>query len=137
MKLKKQINKIIFLLLSIVIINMALPMTAQAEPIISEGTLGSSCYNEGDCGLNDFLRIIESSYTTIFGFIGSIALIMFIIGGVLFLISGGNQEKVTKAKKLMISAVIGLLIIFASYLIIEFVLNTVGYTNVDNWSTSP
>lgn len=113
------------------------PLKAQAAPIISENTLGEDCYQKGDCGLNDFIKIIKASYTTIFGFIGSIALIMFIIGGVMFLISGGNQEKVGKAKKLMISAVIGLLIVFASYLIIQFVLEAVGYENVATWNTAP
>lgn len=113
------------------------PVKAQTAPIISADTLGTACYERGDCSLNDFIKIIEASYTTIFGFIGSIALIMFIIGGVMFLVSSGNPESVSKAKKLMISAVIGLLIVFASYLIIQFVLNTVGYENNATWNTAP
>ncbi|MCF7794862.1 pilin [Patescibacteria group bacterium] len=113
------------------------PIKTQAAPIISSETLGTACYERGDCGLNDFIRIIEASYTTVFGFIGSIALLMFMVGGVMFLVSAGNQEKVGKAKKLMISAIIGLLIIFASYLIVQFVLDTIGYQNAANWNRAP
>jgi hypothetical protein len=138
---KKQLLSlfIFFSIITLGFINNILinPSEVQAAPIISESTLGKPCYERGDCGLNDFIKIIDASYTTIFGFIGSIALLMFMVGGVLFLISGGNQEKVTKARNLMISAVIGLLIVFASYLIIDFVLNAVGYENIDTWNTTP
>lgn len=144
MKLKNYKKQVLALFILFAVIGLgfignviANPLKAQAAPIISEDTLGPNCYKRGDCGLNDFIRIIEASYTTIFGFIGSIALLMFMVGGILFLISGGNQEKITKAKSLMINAIIGLLIVFASYLIIEFVLNTVGYENVDTWNTTP
>ena len=138
---KKQLLSlfIFFSIITLGFINNILinPSEVQAAPIISESTLGTPCYARGDCGLNDFIKIIDASYTTIFGYIGSIALLMFMVGGVLFLISGGNQEKVSKAKKLMISAVIGLLIVFASYLIIDFVLKGVGYENIDTWNTTP
>jgi len=72
----------------------------------------------------------------VFGYIGAIALLMFIIGGLMFLISAGNQEKIAQAKKIMISAVIGLAIVFASYLIIDFILNTIGYVNNDTWNAT-
>jgi hypothetical protein len=144
MKLKINKKKLLSLFILSAVVSLGLIASTatsaskvQAAPIISEETLGSPCYNEGNCGLNDFIRIIDASYTTVFGFIGSIALLMFMIGGVMFLISGGNQEKVSKAKKLMISAVIGLFIVFASYLIIDFVLKTIGYQNVASWNTSP
>ena len=137
MKLKNYKKKLSSLFMSLIIIGLGFVTQVQAAPIISENTLGKDCYENGNCSLNHFIKIIEQYYKNIFGLIGSIALIMFIIGGVMFLVSGGSQEKVSKAKSLMLSAVIGLLIIFASYLIIEFVLKTVGYENVDNWNTTP
>jgi uncharacterized membrane protein YagU involved in acid resistance len=143
MKLKNYKKQLLSFLIFILIILgftsniISKPLEVQAAPIISAETLGTPCYENGDCSLNDFIKIIKASYTTVFGFIGSIALIMFIVGGLMFLISGGNQEKVASAKKLMISAVIGLLIVFASYLIIDFVLRTIGYENVATWNTAP
>ena len=51
------------------------------------------------------------------------------------LISAGNSEKVSQAKGILTAAVIGLIIVFASYLIIQFVMQSLGV----NWqgSTAP
>ena len=84
------------------------------------------CRDSGDCTLDDFVRIFTFYYTRIFGLIGSIALLMFIYGGVMFLISSGNSEKVTQAKQIIIGAVIGLVIVFASYAIIQFTFDALG-----------
>jgi isoprenylcysteine carboxyl methyltransferase (ICMT) family protein YpbQ len=51
---------------------------------------------------------------------------MFIYGGFTFLISAGSSEKIGEARKIIIAAVIGLLIVFASYIIIKFVLQSLG-----------
>ncbi len=71
----------------------------------------------------------------ILGVVGSLALLMFVYGGIMMLISAGNSDKVSKAKGIIIAAVIGLGIVFASYLIIEFVMRALGV----NWqgNTAP
>jgi hypothetical protein len=138
MKIKKHKKQLLSSFILFLVIGLGfIANIVQAAPIISKDTIGKDCYEKGDCSLNNFIGIIQASYTTVFGYIGSIALIMFIISGVMFLISGGNQTRVAKAKKFMISAVIGLLIVFASFLIIDFVLKGIGYENVDTWNTTP
>lgn len=87
----------------------------------------SSCRDTGDCELSDFVSIFAGVYDIILGIVGSIALLMIVIGGVMFLISGGNQERVVQGKKIIVSSFIGLLIVFASYLIIRTVLTGLGY----------
>jgi len=62
----------------------------------------------------------------VIGVIGSIVLLFFIYGGVLFVISAGNQETVTKAKRVITGSIIGLLIVFLSYTIIYFTAKTLG-----------
>ena len=92
----------------------------------------------GDCTLNDFVRIATSLASIILGIVGSLALLAFIVGGVIFLTSGGNAEQVTKGKQIILGAVIGLVIVFASYAIIQFVftaLNIPG-TGGGEWATS-
>ena len=44
----------------------------------------------------------------------------------MFLISSGSAEKVTQAKQIIVGAVIGLTIIFTSYMIITFVAQALG-----------
>ncbi len=56
-------------------------------------------------------------------FLGIIFLILIIYGGFVWMTSGGNETKVLKAKKILTQAVIGLIIIVASYAITNFVLH--------------
>jgi len=44
-----------------------------------------------------------------------------ITGGISWMMAGGNQEKVGKAKKIIISAIIGLVIVFSAYAVTAFV----------------
>ncbi len=53
-----------------------------------------------------------------------IAAFLFIIAGVLFLISGGNEERVKLARSIFTNVVIGLVIIFASWLLVDTFVKT-------------
>lgn len=59
------------------------------------------------------------------GMVGVVLVILIIYGGLMWMTAGGNEEKVTKAKKLLTSAIIGIVIIFGAYAITEFVLKSV------------
>jgi Type IV secretion system pilin len=61
------------------------------------------------------------------GALGVVALLAFIWGGFVWMTSGGDPGKITKARKTMIWAVAGLAIIFASYSILALVFNAFGY----------
>ncbi|MFH1582799.1 MAG: pilin [Candidatus Falkowbacteria bacterium] len=70
-------------------------------------------------------KIINS----ILGIVGSLALVMFIYGGITWMLSAGNQEQVTKGKNILIWATVGIVIIFTAYALVRFVLTTVTGTN--------
>lgn len=53
--------------------------------------------------------------------LGALTLLMGIYGGASWLLAAGNEEKITKAKKTLSYAVLGLVIVLASYSIINFV----------------
>ena len=55
--------------------------------------------------------------------IGVVAVIMLIIGGIKYVISGGDAKKVTDAKNTVLYAIIGLAIAFFSYAIVNFVIS--------------
>jgi len=57
----------------------------------------------------------------VLSFLGVIFLILMIAGGISWMTAGGNQEKVGKAKKIIISAIIGLVIVFSAYAVTAFV----------------
>lgn len=68
----------------------------------------------------------------ILGLVGSASLLAFVIGGVMFLISGGSQERIKKGTEIIKAAVIGIIITFSSVLIINFFLGGLGV----NWSST-
>jgi heme/copper-type cytochrome/quinol oxidase subunit 2 len=51
---------------------------------------------------------------------------MIIYGGVLYISSAGNEEKIQKAKQTLTAAIFGLIIVILAYAIISFVASTLG-----------
>ena len=70
--------------------------------------------------------LVAFIFTTVISLSGAIMLIMLLFGGVTYLTAGGNDENTAKAKKIMIDAVIGLIIVLASYGIGAWILGVVG-----------
>lgn len=65
------------------------------------------------------LEILLTQIANFFvGFVGVIAIIMLIVGGYYMLASGGNEEMVTKGKKAVTYAVIGIIVIVLAYAIV-------------------
>ncbi len=65
------------------------------------------------------------------GFLGIIALGIVLYGGFVYMTSGGSEDKIATAKKILINGTIGLIIILSAWAITKFVLNQLGdATNV-------
>ncbi|MCK5415893.1 hypothetical protein KAI92_00530 [Candidatus Parcubacteria bacterium] len=92
--------------------------------------------NRGDYAVNDIIILLINIATWLLGITGSLTLLAFIYGGVLFLISAGNNETVAKAKKIIFGAIVGLIIVFLSYTIINFLMTGMGYhsTEFGKWN---
>jgi len=56
--------------------------------------------------------------------VGALSVIMIIVGGLRYAISGGNSSAVTAAKNTILYAIIGLVIAFLAYAIINFVMSS-------------
>ncbi len=67
-------------------------------------------------------RIIKS----VISIVGALALAMFIYGGFTWLTSGGSSDKIKKGRDILIWATIGLIVIFASYTLVDFLLRAFG-----------
>ena len=68
-----------------------------------------------------FENAVKNVITAALGISGVLALIAFIYGGITWMISYGDPGKIAKGKTMMIWAVWGIVIIFASYAILNFV----------------
>lgn len=66
-------------------------------------------------------KIINS----ILGVVGSLALLMFVYGGLTWMTSSGSPDKVKQGRDTLLWAAIGLVVIFSAYGLTRFVLGTV------------
>ncbi len=66
-------------------------------------------------------RVIKAAL----GLSGSVALLMFIYGGFRWLTSGGNSKSIDAGKQTITWAILGLIIIFASYLIVDLIIRAI------------
>ena len=112
------------ILLSFLLITLMFPlgMSADTLPMIPEGddTLGTFDTNLGDAPPYVVAaRIINYSL----GFLGILSLILTIYAGFLWMWARGNEEEVTKAKKILEGGFIGLILVLASYGISYYVFN--------------
>lgn len=81
----------------------------------------------GDYQLADFMSLAINATQIILAVAASLAFLAFVIGGLIFLISRGNPEMVTKGKNSILGGIIGLFIVFFSWNIVDFTLSKLGY----------
>jgi len=71
--------------------------------------------------------LIGDAIKILLGIMGSVALCIFIYGGIIWMTAGGTPENITNAQNTMIWAAIGLFAIFASYMIISFLIGSLTF----------
>ncbi|MFA5076050.1 MAG: hypothetical protein WC480_01385 [Patescibacteria group bacterium] len=91
-----------------------------------------------ESGITNIIALILS---VVLSTLGAIFLILVLYAGILWMTAGGNQEQVTKAKKLLINATIGLTIVLSAYAITYIVMawlgNAIGYDTGDGFTAPP
>lgn len=74
-------------------------------------------------GTNDIREGVMNVVNVLLGFLGILAIIIILWGGFRWMTSGGNEEKVGEAKKVITAGIIGLVIIFTAYALATFVIS--------------
>lgn len=129
----KQLMKkagIAFLLMTVglMVFNMV-PGAAFASLGVSQSDLPTAL--SGTSG--DLREVIRSIINTILGLLGFIAVIFVIYAGILYVTDGGGGDNLEKAKNIIKNAIIGIVIIIASFAIVNFAF---GITDGGGNSTS-
>ena len=70
-------------------------------------------------------EIIGLSIKIVIGLVGTGCLVMIIYGGVLIILAKGEKTKILEARKKMVPAIIGLIILTAAYAIMDFILKQI------------
>lgn len=86
-----------------------------------------------DYALDDVKTLMGNLGNWMLGISGAVALFVFVLGGFFWLISAGNSDLVSKGKGMMISAIIGLIIIFFSYTLITYGVRIFGGSGADQY----
>ncbi|HMB66108.1 MAG TPA: hypothetical protein VKO42_04480, partial [Patescibacteria group bacterium] len=92
---------------------------------LASSDLGMTYGNATGLSATDPRIIIANIIRVILGFLGVLALGLIIYAGFLWMTSNGNQEKIDKAKNILKAAIIGLIIILASFGIATFLINNI------------
>ena len=91
-----------------------------------KGNKESAAYKQ-ICGTQkteaDAENVVKSILNTVFLWVGIIAVIVIIIGGIFYILSQGEPDKVRRAKNTIAAALIGLVVALLSFAIVNFVLD--------------
>ena len=106
-----------------------------AGPVMAQVDFGLADANPG-LGTTDLKTIIVNIIKVALGFLGLLAVIFILYGGFVWMTAGGNQDKIVKARKILINAAIGLLIILSSYALASYIFKQIGWVTGADFSTS-
>lgn len=95
---------------------------AQGSNFTFDSSTGK-CQPNPDLGSSTSANTLVTNVVNILSvLVGTVAVIMIIIGGFRYVSSGGKQESVTSAKNTILYAIIGLVVVALAQLIVHFVL---------------
>ncbi len=122
-------------IISAVTVNLFLAGKAGAAPLVPCGGA------DDPCQLCDIFTLLNNIFNFIFfDIVPPIAVIAFLIGGVYLFLSGGNPQSMNKAKSILTAAVIGFIIIYGAWLLINVFFTAIGiasWTGLGNWFEYP
>jgi hypothetical protein len=134
--LKNSIKKIALTLSAFALVAgfVVAPVAVSAQSNVSQSvcqgfqaTGGGECTDDGS-DENSFAGLAKKIINIFSVVVGSVSVIMIIIGGFRYIISGGDSSGVSGAKNTILYAIVGLVIVLFAQVIVRFVLSNT--TNV-------
>lgn len=103
-------------------------LLAAAVPALAQGLQGGELLpeqigSELGTGTTDIRITIARVVRVALGLLGTVALLLILYAGFLWMTAAGDDEKIARAKKTLSAAVIGLVIILSAFGIVSFILN--------------
>ena len=77
-------------------------------------------------GGGDIRQTVARIINVVLSLLGIIAVSLILYAGFVYMTAGGNEDRVLKARKILINAVIGLAIVLSAFAITRFVINRLG-----------
>jgi len=131
--MKINYKKVFLGLIILVMLVIATPVLAANVNHLLQGI---DCINNGSCTVCDLIQVGVNASQMIIGFVGVAVFLLFIYGGILWMIAFGDNKKIEEGKLIIKSAVIGMIIILFSYSLVELLWGAfrgnVPFSNVVN-----
>ncbi|MFA5130064.1 MAG: pilin [Patescibacteria group bacterium] len=104
---------------------LALPAVTLAQAAPTADTVGITAVQNSGMQLSggDVRQTVANIINVALGFLAIIAVIIVLVGGFKYMLSGGSEDKTSEARKLIVSGIIGLAIILSAWAITSFVLS--------------
>ena len=96
-----------------------------AQGLINPGDVPSKI-SDATGGQGSLRQLILTILNFFLGFLGLLAVLMIIYGGILYVTAAGVQDHIDKGKKIIMYAIIGIVIILLSFAIVNTVLGGAG-----------
>jgi hypothetical protein len=111
--------------LSIALIYLSLPITTLAQGIILDNTPNPGLPGKikGDNTTGTFSGTVYGIIQIVLSVVGLIAVAYIIYGGFRYVTSAGDEKAVGEAKKTILNAIIGLIVVILSYVLVRVVTN--------------
>jgi hypothetical protein len=92
------------------------------------------CGHGNPCTIGDFFTMLHRIYNFLVTMIATpLAIIALTVGGIILMTSAGNPNLVSLGKKILWAAIIGLFLVWGSWVIINFIMEILGYSGT--WHT--
>lgn len=93
-----------------------MPLAAQADKEIFKNPIKS----------NNLFDLLDRIIGWLSGFAASLALLAIVVGGIMYVVSFGDENRTRKAKSIIVWAIIGLIVILLAYAVIITVTDFLG-----------
>lgn len=127
-------KKGLFLLVSLAVLTNLLSFTFTPLTVLADDDVGGlikdqlepvgDVYGNPDVDEGTFSEAISKVIKIVLGFLGIIFILLTLYAGFNWMTSAGNEEKIEKAKKTMVAAIIGITIVLMAYAITYFVIDS-------------
>ncbi len=134
---RKRIHALFLFLLAFFFLASAAIGTGYAQTV-GDDRFGVGFGINAGLGTRDIRETVVLIIRSALGVLGVIALGIMLYGGFVWMTAGGRSERIDLARKILINAAIGLLIIFTAFAIVQFVFKTLQEgTGIDGGDCTP
>lgn len=120
--MKKTKNKIFEkIIIAVIIFVSFFPLLTFGQSIVPENVSGVVIPDTGQGNPQTITQIVTNFMRWILGIFGMLAVIAFVIAGILYITSAGNQEQAQKAKRAMVYSIVGVVVGLMGVVVIKAV----------------